>query len=367
MTTPAKKDDAVPTETTPRPEPAAEESYVVPEITTGVPKQTSNPYQAPVSTVSYGFDEKYLTDEMKNVIIPMLNKYGINMRITSNIRPVAKAPNGNTSYHNDGLAFDVQPISGVDINDFKNLYASLESSGALKALNDLGYHVYYEDKSINPHATGPHFHVGKDISQNIFNPNRITIPVSKGREGLKFPETGVADSRNFFQRLFNTHPFPTSGPVDLDEVSRRQAWAESNNNPKAVNSIGAVGTYQVTPVVKREFVKRTGLKGKLTDPEYNKQVRDWYFNERIPEHYFVDAGEPTDSVRVGKQLAAYNAGPTNVMNRLAKAKRNGVDIYKTFDWLPYMPKETRNYVDFILRNKDTGGNRTNKAYKKHMK
>jgi hypothetical protein len=32
-----------------------------------------------------------------------------------------------------------------------------------------------------------------------------------------------------------------------------------------------------------------------------------------------------------------------------------------------MPKETRDYVEFILRNKDTGGNRTNIAYKKHMK
>ena len=121
------------------------------------------------------------------------------------------------------------------------------------------------------------------------------------------------------------------------------------------------------PSVKKEYVRRTGHRGKLTDPKYNEQVRDWYFNERLPEHYFVNAGNPTDSVRVAKQLAAYNAGPNSVMNKLVKAKKDGVDIYKTFDWLPYMPKETKNYVEFILRNKDTGGNRTNNAYKKHMK
>lgn len=85
------------------------------------------------------------------------------------------------------------------------------------------------------------------------------------------------------------------------------------------------------PSVKKEYVKRTGHKGRLTDPVYNEQVRDWYFNERIPEHYFVNAGNPTDSVRTAKQLAAYNAGPNSVMNKLVKAKKDGIDIYKTFD------------------------------------
>ena len=68
---------------------------------------------------------------------------------------------------------------------------------------------------------------------------------------MPYAQNGIADSRNFFQRLFNTHPYPTSGPVDLDELKRRQAWAESNNNPKAVSGAGAVGTYQIMPSVKK--------------------------------------------------------------------------------------------------------------------
>lgn len=157
-----------------------------------------------------------------------------------------------------------------------------------------------------------------------------TVTAKNGRK-IPYAQNGIADSRTFWQRLFNTHPHPTSGPVDLDELKRRQAWAESNNNPKAVSGAGAIGTYQVMPSVKKEYVKRTGHKGRLTDPVYNEQVRDWYFNERIPEHYFVNAENPTDSVRVAKQLAAYNAGPNSVMNKLVKAKKDGVDIYKTFD------------------------------------
>lgn len=100
-----------------------------------------------------------------------------------------------------------------------------------------------------------------------------TVAAKNGRK-IPYAQNGIADSRTFWQKLFNTHPHPTSGPVDLDELKRRQAWAESNNNPKAVSGAGAVGTYQVTPSVKKEYVKRTGHKGKLTDPAYNEQVRD---------------------------------------------------------------------------------------------
>ena len=143
----------------------------------------------------------------------------------------------------------------------------MKTSGFLKYLNDLGYHVYYEDEYRNPNSTGRHFHIGKDIKTN--NPY-----VVKGSEGLKFKSQRIADSRTFWQRLLNIHPHPTSGPVDLDELKRRQAWTESNNSPKAVSNAGAVGTYQITPVVHSEYINRTGHKGELTDPAYNEQVRD---------------------------------------------------------------------------------------------
>ena len=360
-----KVETSAPSQATPREIKIDTEAYTPAEETlkTGtVSHVVQNPYQstdAPKGNFNFRTPGKIiindgvkLTDEHKQILAE-LSKLGISGTVSSGIREGVKTAQGKTSFHAVGQAFDFVPSAKYTSEQFKEL---LLTSGAYDYVKSLGYNILDET---NPEimkktgATGPHFHFGKD-------------PV-KAESGIKFISEGIADSRNFFQRLFDTHPHPTSGPVDLDELKRRQAWAESNNNPKAVSGAGAVGTYQIMPSVKKEYVKRTGHKGRLTDPAYNEQVRDWYFNERIPEHYFVNAGNPTDSIRVAKQLAAYNAGPNSVMNKLVKAKKEGVDIYKTFDWLPYIPKETRDYVEFILRNKDTGGNRTNTAYKKHMK
>jgi hypothetical protein len=67
---------------------------------------------------------------------------------------------------------------------------------------------------------------------------------------------------------------PVSGAVDLAELKKRQAWAESNNTPTAVSRAGAVGIYQIMPAVKKDYVSRTGHEGSLEDPVYNEAVRD---------------------------------------------------------------------------------------------
>lgn len=285
-----------------------------------------NPYQSTDrSKVNLNFrtpgkiiinDGVKLTDEHKQILAE-LSRLGISGTVSSGIREGAKTAQGKTSFHAVGQAFDFVPSAKYTPEQFKEL---LLTSGAYDYVKSFGYNIFDEttpEIMKKTGATGPHFHFGKD-------------PI-KAESGIKFTSKGIVDSRNFFQKLFNTYPHPTSGPVDLDELKRRQAWAESNNNPKAVSGAGAVGTYQITPVVHYEYIDRTGHKGKLTDPVYNEQVRDWYFNERIPEHYFINAGNPTDSVRIAKQLAAYNAGPNSVINKLVKAKKDGVDIYKTFD------------------------------------
>lgn len=200
-----------------------------------------------------------LTDEHKQILAE-LSKLGISGTVSSGIRKGAKTAQGKTSFHAIGQAFDFVPSAKYTSEQFKEL---LLTSGAYDYVKSLGYNILDEttpEMMKKTGATGPHFHFGKD-------------PI-KAERGTKFTSEGIVDSRHFFQRLFNTYPHPTSGPVDLDELKRRQAWAESSNNPKAVSRAGAVGTYQIIPSAKKEYVKRTGHKGRLTDPAYNEQVRD---------------------------------------------------------------------------------------------
>jgi hypothetical protein len=63
----------------------------------------------------------------------------------------------------------------------------------------------------------------------------------------------------------------------------------------------------------------------------------------------ITNGNPTDSVYLAKLLGAYNYGPENLGKKLQMAKNNGIDIYKTLDWVntKYIPKETVNYINFV--------------------
>lgn len=156
---------------------------------------------------------------------------------------------------------------------------------------------------------------------------------------------------------------PTEGSVDINELKRRQAWTETRGDDNAVSPKGAKGRYQIMPNVLKEYEEKTGDKGDLFNPVYNERVRDWQI-KRIQQSRTVNNNNPTDSVLWGKTMAAYNWGIGNLGNALMKAKNDNIDIYNTFDWIDskYLPKETIDYVNFILRNKDSGAHRTNEQY-----
>lgn len=154
-------------------------------------------------------------------------------------------------------------------------------------------------------------------------------------------------------------------PIDNNEIVRRQAWAESAGNDKAKSGRGARGRYQIMPATLTEYQKVTGDKGNIDDPVYNRKVRDYEFN-RYDNTYQVNRGNPTDSVKMARKLAIYNYGFGNTRKALNRADSLGIDIDSTFNWLDELPKETQDYVNFILRNKYTGGHRTNREYRRHI-
>ncbi len=111
---------------------------------------------------------------------------------------------------------------------------------------------------------------------------------------------------------------------------------ESNFNPKAKSSVGALGLMQLMP----ETAKWLGLKNtsKLTDPDVNTKYGIKYlrylFSEISPKVSYSELDkEDIERNEIKKVLAGYNAGPGNV---------------KKYDKPPYygIPpfKETRDYV-----------------------
>lgn len=155
-------------------------------------------------------------------------------------------------------------------------------------------------------------------------------------------------------------------PVEDDIMIDRQRYAESTYNDLAYNKGSkAQGAFQITPVVYDEYTKRTGKKGDLNDPNFNRAVRDWYMNERLPEFQMYRLGAPSDSNRVGRLYASFNAGPGKVLKALRQAEVNGIDINRGFGFLQYLPKETQDYVNFNVRGKDIPGtSKTAAAQKK---
>lgn len=136
----------------------------------------------------------------------------------------------------------------------------------------------------------------------------------------------------------------------------RQRYVESTYNDAARNSkTGALGAYQITDGALKEYVQRTGKTGDLLDPVYNRAVRDWYMNVRLPEFEMARLGSPTDSVATTRLYAAYDYGPGNTRTLLKKAEAQGIDINNGFDWLKLFPEETQNYVNYIVRGLDIPG------------
>lgn len=155
-------------------------------------------------------------------------------------------------------------------------------------------------------------------------------------------------------------------PIDENELVKRQAWAESAGNDRAGSSKGAKGRYQIMPNTLSEYQRATRDIGNIYDPVYNRRVRDWEFN-RYKNSDQVNRGEPSDSVKMARRLAIYNYGYGNTRKALNKADSLGLDTDNSFDWLQVFPQETEDYINFILRNKDTGAHRTNEAYRNRKK
>ena len=158
-------------------------------------------------------------------------------------------------------------------------------------------------------------------------------------------------------------PEPAPAIVDKDNIRTRQRYAESAFNDAAESKAGAKGAFQIMPKVAEEYAKKMGEEGDLFNPDYNGRMRDRIWDE-LYNSFTATAGNPTDEVRTAKALAMYNRGRGAVGKFLEEQKNKRVYIYNSRDWIYSMPwKETRDYVNFILRNRDIpDSHKTNEKY-----
>ena len=154
--------------------------------------------------------------------------------------------------------------------------------------------------------------------------------------------------------------------IDMGELANRQAYTESGFVSDKVSPAGARGMFQIVPAVLEDYNKAKGTsytKEQLRNDTINTDVRNWYFGENLMNRSWVNKEDQNDSVRVAKALAAYNYGPGNTLKVLNKAKEKGIDIYNGWDWVNFFPKETQDYINFILRGQNNSLHRNDSVYK----
>ena len=135
----------------------------------------------------------------------------------------------------------------------------------------------------------------------------------------------------------------------------KQAYVESNLNPKAKSSAGYMGLGQIGDSLIADYKKAKNVKEiDPYDPEQNHDVQEWSMNE-LYNSSFINKENQDQDVRLIKTLAAYNWGRGNTRDLLNELKEEGLDIYNDIQWVSRLPKETQDYIDMILFDKNTEG------------
>lgn len=155
-------------------------------------------------------------------------------------------------------------------------------------------------------------------------------------------------------------------PIDWERKKALQHYAESSFLPNQVSRAGAAGPYQIMPRIWNHYKDKLGLTGSPQDYNNSEAVRDTMM-EGLLNAGWVNKGFPSDSVRAAKAFMGYNWGSGNATNFLEDMKRQGVDIYHSMDWVDMIPNdETRNYVNYILRERDIPGGKTIAGFEKAL-
>lgn len=135
-------------------------------------------------------------------------------------------------------------------------------------------------------------------------------------------------------------------PLNMDELYRRQMFAESRFKNEAVSPAGAMGVAQFMPGTVKDM-QRFGPQFENFDPMDPRQAKE--AQETYMMSFFTAPwNKGNEENQMVKSLAAYNYGSGNLLKLLEKLKDEGVDIYDSTEWISRLPEETKTYVKEIM-------------------
>jgi|TARA_R100001463_G_scaffold2898_1_gene11988 hypothetical protein len=158
--------------------------------------------------------------------------------------------------------------------------------------------------------------------------------------------------------------------MDFDDLIIRQQFNESRFKSDAVSPAGAISIAQITKQTFNEGIKN-GYVPK--DTKFEDLAKDDALAEKFQRAYIKDLmtrswNKGSDVVKQAKALAAYNMGPTRLVNILNEMKADGIDIYSDdMLWVAKLPEyhkhlkgtkkgesiiESMNYVENIMLGGD---------------
>jgi len=152
----------------------------------------------------------------------------------------------------------------------------------------------------------------------------------------------LADDR--YDRLFQANV-----RIHLPEYSwlwvKAQSWQESRFNPAAVSPVGAMGLMQIMPATGRDLARRTGQRGQLSSPSLNIMYGAVYMSQMV---YIFRGRDRTKEEKLPWAQGSYNCGAGCVLR--AQKRAGDIRDWKGVEW--FVPKETRDYVNYIRRWKN---------------
>jgi membrane-bound lytic murein transglycosylase MltF len=160
--------------------------------------------------------------------------------------------------------------------------------------------------------------------------------------------------------------------ISTDSLIIRQQFNESRFKSDAVSPDGATSVAQIMPDAFKDGLKKgyvpkgTKYEDLAKDDKLATQFQEAYMDDLLSRSWNkLGVKSANEKVQRAKALAAYNMGPTGLVNYLNNQKEKGVDIYKSLDWVDGLSKETKEYVNNIMLGGDEEYEREfNQEYKK---
>ena len=164
-------------------------STVTSSITETKNSATNSP--AVASRVQHIFKTPDINPGEMQEFLDILADAGIAVRVTSGKRSGARTSSGNTSWHSQGRALDITPVSGTTREDFNKLKDQiLNAPTVIKYMQDHNIGILDETLDETLQKTGGsgwHFHIGPDQSALKGLQTWLNGTNHLAKHGMKFP------------------------------------------------------------------------------------------------------------------------------------------------------------------------------------